>query len=126
MTYSWIRVVAATAALAAAPAAVVRVKAHPVYVVDNAPPEPRAEPAPAPRAGYVWVAGNWEHRGGRWVWRSGHWERTRAQYTWVDGHWEHRGNRYHWVEGYWAAAGAAPAPTVVVRDHEPPPPPPPA
>jgi hypothetical protein len=90
------------------PACVIRaraqVRARPVYVVDEAPPAPRYRTV-APRAGYIWVRGNWEWQGNQWVWVDGHWERERAGYTFEPGHWEQRGNRWHWIEGHWVAGG---------------------
>jgi hypothetical protein len=32
-----------------------------------------AEPAPAPRAGYIWAPGHYENRGGRQAWFAGQW-----------------------------------------------------
>ena len=39
--------------------------------VNIAPPAPRYEVVPAPRAGYVWQPGVWEWRGDRHYWRKG-------------------------------------------------------
>src|SRR5688572_13241186 len=112
-----VRGIVVASLLAVAPGCVLRVTARPAYVVDVDPPPPRAEPRPAPRAGYVWVSGRWEYQGNNWVWKSGHWQRSRQNYVWVDGHWDRRGNRYHWVEGRWEAGGGGGGGGVVVRDH---------
>ena len=52
---------------------------------------------PAPRAGYVWIAGYWQ--GPRYV--PGHWQPIapppQPDYVWVDGHWEED----TYVDGYW-------------------------
>lgn len=91
------------------PACVVRAQGHvrarpAVYVVDEAPPPPRYRTV-APRAGHIWVRGNWEWRGNQWVWVDGRWERERSGYSFEPGHWEQRGNRWHWIEGRWVAGG---------------------
>src|SRR3569623_872211 len=76
--------VAATcaAALTAAPAI-----AQAVIIAPVAPPPPRVEVLPAPRAGYVWDQGRWRWRHGRYKWAPGHWQPLRAGYHWVPGHW---------------------------------------
>ena len=67
-----------------------------------APPAPQAEPNPAPKAGYVWVAGNWDwKRGTGWQWTPGHWERQKSRKTWTAGYWEVRGDHWVWVAGGW-------------------------
>ena len=123
--------------------------ARPATDVEVAPPEPRAEAAPAARAGYTWVVGHWQWVGGQWRWHGGHWERARNGSHWVPGYWDHRNNRYYWVDGHWepgAEGGVTVTPNpgnttvvvpanpgnggVIVRDHTgdtvvtPPPPPP--
>lgn len=71
-------------------------------VVRERPVEPiyvRPEP-PAP--GAVWIAGEWEWRGGRYVFIRGHYvvNETRA---WVPGHWRATPGGYVWVRGHWAS-----------------------
>jgi hypothetical protein len=85
------------AALTAAPAF-----AQAVIVAPMAPPPPRVEVMPAPRAGYVWDQGRWRWDHGRYVWVPGHWRPVRAGYRWVPGHWVQRGPHWRWVEGHWA------------------------
>src|SRR5204862_205589 len=67
----------------------------------EAPPALRAEQHEAARAGFVWINGQWDWRGGRWEWVSGHWERERARQQWVEGSWQQRNGRWEWVEGGW-------------------------
>jgi hypothetical protein len=67
-----------------------------------APPAPRVEVVPPPRAGYVWDPGHWRWDGGRYIWVGGHWQRVRAGYRWVPGHWIQRGPNWRWVPGHWA------------------------
>ena len=50
--------------------------------LDIAPPAPRYEVVPGPRAGYVWQPGYWHWRDGRHVWRKGHWVRVRPGMYW--------------------------------------------
>ncbi len=78
----------------------------------EAPPPPKAEAAPGTKAGYIWVAGRWNWKDGKYEWVPGHWERTRANKQWREGRWEKRGDRWAWVEGSWVSANEpAPAPT---------------
>ena len=63
------------------------------------PPAPVvAYRAPAPGAGYAWVAGYWYPAGPRWAWHAGYWaRRPYARSYWVAPRW--RGGRY--FGGYW-------------------------
>jgi len=54
--------------------------AQAVIVAPFAPPPPRVEVMPAPRAGYVWDQGHWHWRHGRYVWIPGHWQVVRVGY----------------------------------------------
>ena len=87
------------AALPAAPA--LTGCAGEIYVVETAPPPPRAETV-VYRRGYIWVQGHWERRGdGGWRWRPGYYVRERPDMVYVSGHWERRGNAWVWIEGGW-------------------------
>jgi len=90
------------AAGCAAALATSAVFAQAVIVAPVAPPPPRVEVMPAPRAGYVWDQGHWHWRHGRYVWIPGHWRGVRAGYHWVPGHWVARGPNWRWVPGHWA------------------------
>ena len=72
---------------------------------DVAPPAPRVEVMPAPRAGYVWVPGYWDARGHRHVWQRGHWERERRGYSYYTPRWVERDNRWYLERGRWARGG---------------------
>jgi hypothetical protein len=73
-----------------------------VYVdVDVAPPPPRVEVVPAPRAGYVWVPGYYAYNGHRHVWNHGHWVRERHGYHWSADRWVERNGRWHHDRGRW-------------------------
>jgi hypothetical protein len=74
--------------------------AQAVIVAPMAPPTPRVEVVPAPRAGYVWDQGRWRWEHGRYVWVQGHWQPVRIGYRWVPGHWAQRGPNWRWVEGH--------------------------
>lgn len=67
-----------------------------------APPSPRVEVTPAPRAGYVWVPGYWDARGQRHVWVRGHWERDRRGYRFVEPRWVERDGRWYLERPRWA------------------------
>ncbi|HUP97755.1 MAG TPA: hypothetical protein VM073_07435 [Usitatibacter sp.] len=69
--------------------------------VDVAPPAPRYEVVPAPRAGYVWQPGFYVWEGNRHHWRKGHWVRERKGYYWHPSRWEQRDGRYYFREGRW-------------------------
>jgi hypothetical protein len=69
--------------------------------VDVAPPAPRYEVLPAPRAGYVWQPGYWSWDHGRHTWHKGYWVKERRGYYWHPARWEHRNGRYHFVQGRW-------------------------
>ena len=71
------------------------------FYVDVAPPAPRYEVVPAPRAGYVWVPGFWDWRGNHHVWARGHWERERSGYHWHPNRWEQREGRWALEKGRW-------------------------
>jgi YXWGXW repeat-containing protein len=74
---------------------------------DVAPPAPRYEVVPAPRAGYVWAPGYWDMRGHSHVWVKGHWERERKGYTWAPSRWEQRDGRWYLERGRWDKARVA-------------------
>jgi len=81
--------------------------------VNIAPPAPRYERVPAPRAGYVWEAGEWRWNGRRHVWNSGHWERARPGYAYNASRWEERNGRWHYRDSYWSRDGDG-----VVRERD--------
>ena len=89
------------AALLASSLAAFAVPAAAEIYVNIAPPAPRYEVVPAPRAGYVWAPGYWDWRGNRHVWIRGHWERERHGYYWHPNRWIERDG--HWVleKGRW-------------------------
>ena len=72
-------------------------------VVRIAPPGPRVEVVPAPRAGYVWAPGYWSWRDGRHVWVGGHWVKERHGMHWHPSRWVERDGRWHLVPGGWNA-----------------------
>jgi hypothetical protein len=67
--------------------------------VEVAPPAPRYEVAPAPRAGHVWVPGHYEWRGGEYSWVSGHWVTERPGYTYREPRWVQRANGQWYMVG---------------------------
>jgi WXXGXW repeat (2 copies) len=70
-------------------------------VSDVAPPELRAERAPALRDGYVWAPGHWEWRHHDYVWVGGTWIAERRGAHWSADHWEQVGAQWHFVPGRW-------------------------
>ena len=69
--------------------------------VNDAPPAPRHEVVPAPRAGYVWAPGYYEHRHGEFVWVRGHWEREHRGMHYHPTHWVQRDGRWTMERGRW-------------------------
>ena len=69
--------------------------------VDIAPPAPRYEVVPPPRAGYVWQPGYWDFRGDRHYWRKGYWVRERPGYYWHPSRWERDNGRWVLQHGGW-------------------------
>lgn len=70
-----------------------------------APPAPRFERAPPPRAGYAWAPGYWQWspRMRRHVWVAGRWMRVHPGYRYVPARWR-QGPHGHWHfnAGHWA------------------------
>jgi len=69
--------------------------------IDVAPPAPREEVVPAPRAGFVWAPGYWGWRGREHAWVGGHWIRERPGYHWTPDHWVQSGPHWHYEPGRW-------------------------
>ncbi len=69
--------------------------------IDIAPPAPREEVVPAPRAGFVWAPGFWDYDGHQHVWRAGHWEHERHGHHWVADSWAQRDGHWHHERGHW-------------------------
>ena len=70
-----------------------------------APPAPRYEPVPPPRAGYVWAPGHWQWRGNTHVWVGGSWEPARAGYVYRAPTWVERNGRWHYQASRWDRDG---------------------
>jgi hypothetical protein len=70
-------------------------------VVQVAPPALRAEVMPAPRRGYVWVAGHWDWRNRRHQWVPGTWIRERRGYMYNQPAWVERDGRWNMNRGGW-------------------------
>ncbi len=68
----------------------------------NPVPQPRNEPRPAPRRGYIWVPGHWGWTAsqGR-VWTAGRWEKDRPGWRFVGPQWTLRGGEWVFVPGRW-------------------------
>lgn len=90
--------IAATATLTfAAPPA----SAREIIIAPVAPPPPRVEVIPAPRAGRVWESGHWHWVGQRYAWVPGGWRPVVVGSRFVPGGWRHHGRRWAWSEGRW-------------------------
>jgi hypothetical protein len=69
--------------------------------IDVAPPAPRVEVVPAPRAGFVWAPGYWRWNGHAHAWHNGYWIKERRGYHWVPDAWVGNGPHYHYARGHW-------------------------
>jgi WXXGXW repeat (2 copies) len=69
--------------------------------INIAPPAPRVEVVPGPRAGFVWAPGYWDYRRGGHVWVPGRWVGERRGYHWAPDRWDQRGPRWHHERGHW-------------------------
>src|SRR6187401_1888976 len=87
------------AALAAALMGFGAAQAQYTAIVQVAPPAPRHEVVPAPRAGWVWAPGHYEWRGGEYAWIDGQWMRDRSGYEYREARWVQRG------DGSWVLVG---------------------
>jgi hypothetical protein len=74
-------------------------------IIAVAPPAPRYEVMPAPRAGQVWIQGNWYWGSNDYAWRPGRWEPARPDYDYAPGRWVRADGGYRWVEGSWKSKG---------------------
>ncbi len=88
------------AALAGGMAAPTAVSAAELFL-NIAPPAPRHEVVPAPRAGYIWVPGYWDYRGRHHVWVGGRWERDRPGFVYYQPRWTQRDNGWVMERGRW-------------------------
>ena len=76
-------------------------QARPIVDIEIAPPAPRVEVVPPPRAGRVWAPGHYVWRRSAHVWVPGTWMRERRGYHWVADEWSQAGTRWHYVPGHW-------------------------
>jgi len=73
-----------------------------VIVVEKAPPPLREEVVPAPRTGYIWVAGHWDWRDDHYAWVAGTWVRERPGYVYHRSEWRQRDGHWEMVHESWA------------------------
>jgi WXXGXW repeat (2 copies) len=71
------------------------------FHVNIAPPAPRYEASPTPRAGYVWAPGYWDYRSSKYVWTKGHWERERKGYYYHPTQWSEYNGKWYRYNGRW-------------------------
>jgi len=101
------KLIAVTLAAASLSAFAVPAMAKLDVFLNFAPPPAPVEEVPAPRVGFVWIPGYYEHYHGNYRWVKGRWQHERHGYTWRSARWEHRGDHYYYHEGGWQ------------RDHSP-------
>jgi hypothetical protein len=73
---------------------------HGTMVVRSAPP-PAEVVVVTPRAGYVWVDGQWMWANGQWGWYEGYWIAARPNYRFERGRWERHQRGHVWIEPRW-------------------------
>ncbi|MEP7228662.1 MAG: hypothetical protein ABI691_00340 [Ginsengibacter sp.] len=75
----------------------------PSAVVVHTRPAPPVYARPiAPGPNYVWIDGEWLHRGRHYTYRKGYWAPPRARYhQYMGGHWQQRRSGWYWVPGHW-------------------------
>jgi hypothetical protein len=78
------------------------------FTVQVAPPAPRVEVVPAPRAGNVWIPGHWRWspRAGQYAWVPGQWKARRAGYVYAPATWVQVGGAWRYREGTWIRPSA--------------------
>ena len=103
---------AAAALTSMGAAAQVSVNINVPGLITVAPPAPRYEVVPAPRAGFIWVPGHWQWNQGAYAWRGGYWERARPDYVYAPGRWIQADGGWRWVEPNWKRGGGK------HRDHD--------
>lgn len=86
-------------------------------VIGNAPPPPRYEVVPAPRAKRIWVPGHWAWTGRRHVWIDGHWVRARSGYAYRQPQWRRGPHGWRYERGGWHRHHAHPRKWEHVREH---------
>ena len=74
-------------------------------IVSVAPPAPRYEVVPAPRAGYVWDAGHYAWVNGTYMWMPGRWVEARSGYDWAPRRWVYNNGGWALVGGNWHPRG---------------------
>jgi|SRR4051812_25965210 hypothetical protein len=91
----------AAIALAGVGALSTNASARTVVYANIEPPALRVETPPPPRAGYVWVDGNWYWSHHKYAWRHGHWVRARHGYHYVPSRWDRDGDRWRYRGERW-------------------------
>jgi hypothetical protein len=62
---------------------------------------------PAPRSGYVYSSGHWQHDGSQYVWSAGDWQAARPGYTYSQPTWVENNGRYAYQPSRWDRDGDA-------------------
>jgi hypothetical protein len=89
------------AAVLAASFASVAMPAGAVVYVRVAPPEPREQHTPPPRAGKTWVAGHYQWKNNRYQWVQGTWVRDRRGHYYSQPSWVEQDGRWAYQPGTW-------------------------
>ena len=70
-------------------------------IIGQAPPPPRFESVPPPRAGYVWAPGYWAWRHNRHHWVGGSWVVSRPGYIYHQPQWVRYDGRWRRQDARW-------------------------
>jgi len=68
----------------------------------HAPPRPRVEEVPPPRAGFVWSPGYWDVRNNHHAWQQGHFERIRKGQRYEAPAWSQHEKHWELHYGRWS------------------------
>jgi hypothetical protein len=66
---------------------------------DPPPPVQVEKPPPSPGPQFVWIAGHWDSRTGRWTWIAGRW--VQADGAWIPGRYVKTAEGWVYQEGRW-------------------------
>ncbi|MFZ3321968.1 MAG: hypothetical protein WA190_06315 [Usitatibacter sp.] len=95
------KLIAVTLAAASITAFSLPAMARTEVYLDFAPPPPVVEEVPAPRIGFVWVPGYYEHHNHNYRWVHGRYEHERHGYAYHGATWEQRNGHYYYNEPGW-------------------------
>ena len=59
-------------------------------------------PGPAPFAGAIWIAPEWQWQNGDYIYIPGYWTKPKKHHRrWISGFWKRTRRGFVWISGYW-------------------------